>query len=280
MKKTNLLMPLLGVGALAGTIVPCTVSCGTNTPDEPTEEPEMIITKSSDTVTSSRPITITVTSTTQGMIEITSVELDDDDLSATINDNKIVVTANLSGHLINPLACSVSISASCDGTQMKKQIVAIVLSSDDNYDLLPTAGYAEENNTIYTQRTKEIAPEDTKHLAIEYDLSKFKSDENLKNANSYIYFSLPKNTTWEIGMEVTHFNEWCSLLYDDGQREGINYACETILDSSGNFQFYYINVQTIKDECQHNLSIGDTIYLFVQIKNTGTEPGSISTMYN
>ena len=44
MKKTNLLMSILGIGALTGTIVPCIVSCGTNTPDDPTETPEMIIT--------------------------------------------------------------------------------------------------------------------------------------------------------------------------------------------------------------------------------------------
>ncbi|MCQ3914699.1 MAG: hypothetical protein MJ201_02790 [Mycoplasmoidaceae bacterium] len=99
MKKTNLLMPILGVGALAGTIVPCTVSCGTNTPDEPTEEPEMIITKSADTVLSDGQITITVDSTTKGKVEITSVKLDDDDFSATISGNKIIVTTTFAGHL-------------------------------------------------------------------------------------------------------------------------------------------------------------------------------------
>lgn len=276
MKKTNLLMPILGVGALAGTIVPYAVSCGTNTPDDPTEAPEMIITKSADTVLSDGQITITVDSTTKGKVEITSVKLDDDDFSATISGNKIIVTTTFAGHLFWPAICIASIDANCDGKQMERQNVTIIGSSDANYELLTSTGYVDEINTIYTQKSKEIIQGETRYLAIEYNLSKFKNDENFNNANNCIYFTLPKNTSWEIGEEGTHAAEHFTIHTNDRGLIDLPSACEAI--QPDNFQFYYINPETIK-EAEHELSLNDTIYLFVKIKNNGTGTGSISTMY-
>ena len=157
---------------------------------------------------------------------------------------------------------------------------ASVIWSDINYEILTTDEYVEEDNAIYTQESKEINPGDEKYLAIEFNLTKFRNDENLNKANNNMCFLLPENTTLEIGKETAHDPERCFWYVGSvGTCKAIYSACETVVDSSGNFQYYHINKEKLP-QIGHEISLNDTVYLLVQIRNTGSNPGSISAMYN